>query len=128
MSSPIYQNMVNLIVSLSIRRHRGKFIVLLTDRFLDVAKFITLTPLSLLISCKLSFPVVGLKMSSLPTLALKPPNNISYGILGIYRRPVLVVHRNCPSSHQFHHLLVREHSERWYHTSDLLVLCMTSYH
>jgi hypothetical protein len=27
----------------------------------------TSTPLSLLISCKLSFPVVGLKMSSLPT-------------------------------------------------------------
>jgi hypothetical protein len=27
-----------------------------------VAKFTTLTPLSLLISCKLSFPIVGLKM------------------------------------------------------------------
>jgi hypothetical protein len=32
------------------------------------------TPLSLLISCKLSFSIVGLKMSSLPTLALKSPN------------------------------------------------------
>jgi hypothetical protein len=40
-----------------------------------VAKFTTLTPLSLLISCKLSFPIVGLQMSSLPTLALKSPNN-----------------------------------------------------
>jgi hypothetical protein len=33
--------------------------------------FINLTPLSLLISCKLSFPIVSLKMSSLPTLTLK---------------------------------------------------------
>jgi hypothetical protein len=30
--------------------------------------------LSLLISCKLSFPIVGLKMFSLPTSALNPPN------------------------------------------------------
>jgi hypothetical protein len=29
-------------------------------RFLDVAKFAALTPLSLLILCKLSFPIVGL--------------------------------------------------------------------
>jgi hypothetical protein len=51
-----------------------------TMRFLDVAEFTTQTPLSLLISCKFSFPIVGLKMSSLPTLALKLPNKISYGI------------------------------------------------
>jgi hypothetical protein len=36
--------------------------------------FTALTPASLLISCKLSFPIVGLKMSSLPTLALKSLN------------------------------------------------------
>jgi hypothetical protein len=48
----------------------------MTLRFLDVAKFDKLTPLSLLISCKLSFPTVGLKMSSLPTLALKYPIRI----------------------------------------------------
>jgi hypothetical protein len=47
--------------------------VLLTARFLDVAEFSTLSPSSLLILCKLSFPVVGLKMSSLPT-------KFSYGI------------------------------------------------
>jgi hypothetical protein len=45
-------------------------------RFLDVAKCTTLTPLSLLISCKRSFPIVGLKMFSLPTLAFKSPNKI----------------------------------------------------
>jgi hypothetical protein len=38
----------------------------LTRRFLDVAKFNTLTPLSLPISWKPSFRTVGLKMSSLP--------------------------------------------------------------
>jgi hypothetical protein len=43
-----------------------------------MAKFTIPTPLSLLISCKLSFLIVGLKMSSLPTLAF------SYGIKGIY--------------------------------------------
>jgi hypothetical protein len=44
------------------------------------ARFTTLTPLSLLISCKLSFPAVGLKMSSLPTLALKSPRKLSYAV------------------------------------------------
>jgi hypothetical protein len=38
--------------------------VLLTTKFLDVAKFTILTPISLLISCELSFPTVGLKISS----------------------------------------------------------------
>jgi hypothetical protein len=51
-------------------------IVLLTLRLLDVAKFTNLTPLSLLISYKLSFPTFGLKMSSLPTLALTSFNII----------------------------------------------------
>jgi hypothetical protein len=41
--------------------------VLLTTKSLDVAKFTNLTPLSLLISCEISFPIVGLKISSLPT-------------------------------------------------------------
>jgi hypothetical protein len=45
-----------------------------TVRFCNVAKFTTLTPLLLLISCKLVLPIVGLKMSSLPTLALRTPN------------------------------------------------------
>jgi hypothetical protein len=53
----------------------GNF-VLLTIRFLDVATFTTLTPISLIISCKLSFPIIGLKTSSLITLALKSPKII----------------------------------------------------
>jgi hypothetical protein len=47
-----------------------------------VAKFANLTPLSLVFSYKLSFPIVGLKMSSLPTLALKTPNRIFIWYLG----------------------------------------------
>jgi hypothetical protein len=41
-----------------------------------VAKFTALIPLSLLISSQLSFQIVSLKMSSLPTLASKSPNKI----------------------------------------------------
>jgi hypothetical protein len=40
-------------------------------RFLDLAKFTTLTAFSLLILCKVSIPIVGLKLSSLLTLAMK---------------------------------------------------------
>jgi len=46
-------------------------IVLLTTRFFDVAKFTILTPLLLLSWCRLSFPIVGLKIFNLPTYALK---------------------------------------------------------
>jgi hypothetical protein len=38
-------------------------IVLLTKRFLDVAKFATLTPLSLLILCKLLSAYFGIEIS-----------------------------------------------------------------
>ena len=69
--SPVYQYMINLIVSLPIWRSRciyecvnvGTSCSLLD--FLDVAKFTTLTPLSLLSWWKLSFPTVGLKISCL---------------------------------------------------------------
>jgi hypothetical protein len=49
--------------------------VLLTN-FFDQAKFTTLTQLSLLLSCKLSFLIVSLKISSLPTFAPKSHNKI----------------------------------------------------
>jgi hypothetical protein len=48
-----------------------------TVKFLGVAKFTALTPLSLLISCKLSFPIIGFNLSSIATLALKSPNKVS---------------------------------------------------
>jgi hypothetical protein len=50
--------------------------VLLTTKFLDAAKFTTLSPLSLLISCELSIPIVGLKISFFLTFALKLPYKI----------------------------------------------------
>jgi hypothetical protein len=72
---------------------RSGNIVLLTLRFLNVGKFINLTPLSLLILCKLlSFPIVGLKMSSLPTLVYLL-SEVSYGILGIYQTHVPIPRR-----------------------------------
>jgi hypothetical protein len=74
-------------------------VVLLTIRFLDVATFTTLTPLSLVISCKLSFPVVGLKMSSIATLALKSSKKVSCGICGIYRIHVPVLRRTFLSAY-----------------------------
>jgi hypothetical protein len=55
-------------------------LVLLIIRFFDLTKFTTLTLLSLLISCKLSFLIDGLKMSSLSTLTLKSPTTFLYGI------------------------------------------------
>jgi hypothetical protein len=51
-------------------------IVLSKIRLLDVAKFTILSPLLLLIIWRLSFPVIGLKISSLPTLALKSRNKM----------------------------------------------------
>jgi hypothetical protein len=51
--------------------------LLLTTKFLDVAKFTTLNPLSLLISCELSFPNFVLKMPSRPTFALQSPKKFS---------------------------------------------------
>jgi hypothetical protein len=77
MPSAVYQNIVNLVVNLFIRRCLNKVMNVMVrehctlDRFLIVAKFTTLNPLSLLISCKPSFPNIGYKMSSQPTLALK---------------------------------------------------------
>jgi hypothetical protein len=41
-----------------------------------MVKFNTLTPLSLLISCELPFPVVSLKISTLSTFTLKSSNKI----------------------------------------------------
>jgi hypothetical protein len=78
MLSPVYQNMVKLVVRFSIRRCPSEFmnVMMWEHRTFDNeifgrGKVYYLTPLSLLIWCKLSFPIVGLKMSSLPTLALK---------------------------------------------------------
>jgi hypothetical protein len=51
--------------------------VLLTTKFLDVAKFTTLTSLSLLISCELSFPIVGLKIVFPAYFCIEIAQNVS---------------------------------------------------
>jgi hypothetical protein len=84
----------------------------LTVWFLDVAKFTTVTALSLLISCKLSFPIVSLKMSSLPTLALKSLSKIHVSYFGKLSNIHSISHRNGPSHNKFCHLLGHERSEK----------------
>jgi hypothetical protein len=101
-------------------------IVILTVGYLEVAKFTATTLLSLLTLCKLSLPVVGLEMSSLPTLAVKSYNKIVLYTLRIYGIHVLVPCRSCHLDHHVYPLLGHEHSEQCCHTKDLLVLYMTS--
>jgi hypothetical protein len=79
--SPIYQDVVWL--CLSFRRCASEFMnIMMWEHctpeiwFLDMAKFATLTPLSLLISRKLLFPSIGLKVYSLPTARLISSNRI----------------------------------------------------
>jgi hypothetical protein len=73
MPSPVFYNVVNLNMGFPCRdiqvycwMLRCGNTLLLTLRLLDVTEITNLTPLSLLISCKLSFPIVGSK--SLPCL------------------------------------------------------------
>jgi hypothetical protein len=87
MPSLMYQNMVNLFVGFSHQQISNTLmifllcgnVVLLTVRFLYVSKLTTLSPLALLIWCKLTLPVHGFKMSPLPTLALKSEQNFRMG-------------------------------------------------
>jgi hypothetical protein len=51
-------------------------------RFLDMAKFTTLIPLSLLISNKIYFPTISLKISSLPNFVTENPNKMFIWYLG----------------------------------------------
>jgi len=75
-----YLSMWLIRLCLPIRRGTWMFrcmnTMLLISRFFDVTKFTHLTPLSFLSWCRHSFPIVGLKIFSLPTLALKSPNRI----------------------------------------------------
>jgi hypothetical protein len=71
-----------LILSLPIGRAAGVLWMFLcrnsmfvTTKLFDVAKFLTPTPLPLLCSCILSFPVVSLETSSLPRFVVKSLKN-----------------------------------------------------
>jgi hypothetical protein len=88
MPSLIYQNTANLIVRFLIWGRPSIFmdVVIWEHRTFDsevlyVTKFTNLTPLLFLFS-QLLFPIVGLKMSSLPTLALKSLDRFFMWYLG----------------------------------------------
>jgi hypothetical protein len=87
-----------MIVGFSIWRHPSKFMNFhdVETSFLDVAKFTTLTPLSLLILCNLSFPTVCLKMSFLPVLALKSPNKIYFLVMHPAARNTTILNKVPP--------------------------------
>jgi hypothetical protein len=122
-SSPIYKNMVNSIcifrsgdVQVNLWMLQWRNIILLTVR------------LSLLISRKLSFLIVGLKMFSLPTFAPTTPHKMFIWYVRNLSNTHSSCHRNCLSHHQFYPLLGHDCSEQWYDTSNLSVLHTTSSH
>jgi hypothetical protein len=88
--SPIYNYVISLVVSLSFC---WGLCALQELVFFNVAKFAVLTPLSLLSFCRLSFPTVFLKISSLPTFALKS-NRIFFWYLGKWSKPALIPHKS----------------------------------
>jgi len=65
-----------------LRRFRRSNFVLFTNEVYDVPNFVILVPLLLLSWCRLSFPIVGLKIFSLPKFALKSPVRIYILYLG----------------------------------------------
>jgi hypothetical protein len=68
-------------------------IVLLTSRFLDVAKFASLTPLLLLAWWRLSFLIVSFKISSLSSFLLTSRNRTFVQYWGKWLKPALVLHK-----------------------------------
>jgi predicted small integral membrane protein len=79
MPLPIYENMVNLIVSFPIWR---LLIIFMNVAMWEHRTFDSEVFRCAKILCKLSFPIVGLKISSLSTLALNSPNRIFICYLG----------------------------------------------
>jgi hypothetical protein len=75
-----------MVVSHSFRRGPGVFMnvlvrehLALKNQIFDVAKFTVLTTLSLLSLCRLSFPVVGLKIFSFLSFVFTSPTEFSDG-------------------------------------------------
>jgi hypothetical protein len=134
MVSPIYQNMAHLSACLSIRRRPNKFmnircgkIVSLEIRFLNVAKFTKLTPLSLLILYKFCFQLFVWK-----PLFCRLGIEMFQQIFVWYLRNFSNTLSSSSQKLSFISLVLssvgHEISEQRCHTSDFLVLCRTSYH
>jgi hypothetical protein len=75
-----------------------------------MAEFTTVTPLSLLTSRKLSVPIVGLKISSLPYLYRNLITKFLSGTSGIDPVHALVPRKSYPLYHHFHSQMVHPHS------------------
>jgi len=114
----IYQNVINLGVFPSEEvqvylwmLHCG-IIVLLTRFF--VANFTALTPLSLLISCKLSFPSVGLKYLLSLLLHWNLLTKCLCGTSGTDWINALILHKSYPLYHYFYSDFVHAQSEQYH--------------
>jgi len=91
--------------------------------------YYTKTPISLLSWCRLSFPTVGVKISSLPNSTLKSPNRIFIVAEENDRKPALILHKNCFLNHCLYPHLVHVHLlKQWSYTTDLSELYTTFYH
>jgi len=75
-------------------------------------KYTTLTPLSLLISCKLSFPTAGLKISFLPIFSVNLLWEFPCGMLGNDQIHVPVPCESYPFYYNFRHQMAYAHSEQ----------------
>jgi hypothetical protein len=87
MLPPVYQNMVNLIVNLSISRCPSKFMNVTMwehctfgNKIFGYGKVYYSISIITIILCKLLFPVVGFKVSFLPSLASNLLSEVSYDI------------------------------------------------
>jgi len=93
----------------------------LKNQNFEVAKFTILTLSSLLIRCRPSFPIVGLKISSLSNFTLKFPNRIFVWYLGKWSKTCPKTHKIVLLNHHFSPHSVHSHSEQWYYTIGLSV-------
>jgi len=81
-----------------------------TIRFYDVGKFTTLTPLSFILLHKLLFSGFGLKVSCLPSFALRSPKQCSRFDSGIDPIYALVPCKSRPPYRHFNPQQVHSHS------------------
>lgn len=91
-------------------------IVLLTIRFFDVIMFTLLTPLSLLIQCKLPFQIVRLKRFPFSTFALKSPNKMFVCYWGMVKHALQSLTNAVLCISHLPYFLLSAHSEQYHHT------------
>jgi hypothetical protein len=108
MPSLLYQDVIILSICLLFRSPSVFMnvetweICILDNRFFDVTKFTSVTQISLLFSCTLSFPVVGLKSLLYLLLHCSLLTKVSFDTSRIDWIHALVPHRSCPLYHHFY--------------------------